>query len=155
MIHWCLEVHPIKTLKAHPKNPRQISKEQFQHLEGLIAKFGFIDRPIINSDKTIICGHQRVRVLKKMKAKTVECWVPDELLSDEDVEELLIRHNLNQGSFDYDVLANSFEPLDLLKWGFSEAQLLGISEELEESSDGEEKNSSKKNKCCPNCGHEL
>ena len=155
MIQWHLEVHQIKTLKDHPKNPRQISKEQFQHLQSLIAKFGFIDRPIINSDKIIICGHQRIRVLKKMKATTVECWVPDELLSDEDVEELLVRHNLNQGQFDYDILANQFEPLDLLKYGFTEEQLLGECKNIEDvvSSDKEEKK--KKSTICPSCGHEF
>ena len=139
MIQWHLETHAIKSLKSHPKNPRQISKEQFQHLEGLIAKFGFIDRPIVNSDNTIICGHQRIRILKKMKIKTVECWVPDQPLSDEDVEELLIRHNLNQGSFDYDILANVFEPLDLLKWGFTEDELqVKDPEKIEADDDGYE-----------------
>lgn len=155
MINWHLEVHLIKTLKEHPKNPRQISKEQFKHLEGLISKFGFIDRPIINSDKTIICGHQRIRVLKKMKATTVECWVPDNLLSDEEVEELLIRHNLNQGSFDYEILGNEWEPLDLLTWGFTEEQLLGSCEEDDQILNEKEEDNSKKNKKCPNCGLEL
>jgi len=154
MIQWHLEVHPINTLKSHPKNPRQISKEQFQHLSDLIAKFGFIDRPIINCDKTIICGHQRIRVLKKMKAKTVECWVPDEQLSDEDVEELLIRHNLNQGNWSYDILGNLFEPLDLLKYGFTEDQLLGSYKEDQEESKEENSSSKKKNEC-PACGHEF
>ncbi len=129
MINWTLAVYPIKSLKAHEKNPRQISKEQFQHLESLIAKFGFIDRPIINTDLTIICGHQRIKVLKKQKAKTVECWVPDKLLDDKDVEELMVRHNLNQGAFDYDLLANNFDVLELLDWGFSESQLMGLSKE--------------------------
>lgn len=154
MINWHLEVLPIKTLKDHPKNPRQISKEQFQHLESLIDKFGFIDRPIVNKDLVIICGHQRIRVLKKKKQKTVECWIPEEALSDEDVEELLVRHNLNQGSFDYDILANMFNPIDLLKYGFSEQQLLGICKEAEEVLEKEEKNNNK-TKTCPNCGHEL
>ena len=154
MINWHLEVIPIKSLKDHPKNPRQISKEQFQKLESLIDKFGFIDRPIVNLDHTIICGHQRIRVLKKKKQKTVECWIPGEALSDEDVEELLVRHNLNQGSFDYDILANMFNPIDLLNYGFSEQQLLGMSKEAEEVIEQEEKNSNK-TKTCPNCGHEL
>lgn len=153
MIQWHLEIIPIKSLKDHPKNPRQISKEQQQHLQNLIEKFGLIDKPIINRDLTIIGGHQRVRILKKMKAKTIECWVPDEQISDEDIDHLCIGLNLNQGSFDYDILANEWNALDLLKYGFSEQQLLGISEETEEVL--EKENSSKKKQCCPSCGYEY
>lgn len=153
MIHWHLEALPLNKLKEHPKNPRQINKKQFQHLQGLIAKFGLIDKPIVNKDWTIIAGHQRLKVLKKMKAKTIECWIPDEQLSDEDAEELLVRHNLNQGTFDYDVLANVFEPLDLLNWGFTEEQLLDCCSE-EETEEKKETNN-KKQKTCPNCGCEI
>jgi DNA modification methylase len=128
MINWHLEVLSIKKLKDHPKNPRQINKEQLAHLKTLIKKFGLIDKPIVNLDKTIIGGHQRIRILKKMKAKTVECWVPDRLLEDEEIDHLCIGLNLNQGEFDYDILANEWNELDLLKWGFSEEQLLGMSE---------------------------
>ncbi len=131
MINWKLEFIPIKELKNHPKNPRQINKEQFAHLENLIKKFGLIDKPIINLDKTIIGGHQRIKILKKMKCKEIECWVPDQQLSDEDIDHLCIGLNLNQGQFDYDILANQWEIVDLLKWGFTEQQLLGLSKEVE------------------------
>ncbi len=153
MINWTLAIYPIKSLKAHEKNPRQISKEQFQHLESLIAKFGFIDRPIINTNLTIICGHQRIKVLKKLKRQSVECWVPDRLLDDKDVEELMVRHNLNQGTFDYDILANLYEPLDLLAYGFTESQLMGCFEEKEDKQEKESKD--KKQTKCPCCGHEF
>lgn len=130
IVNWHLEVLSIKSLKDHPKNPRQISKEQSAHLQNLIEKFGLIDKPIVNKDWTIIGGHQRIRILKKMKAKTVECWIPDEQLSEEDINHLCIGLNLNQGSFDYDILANEWDPVDLLKYGFTEEQLLGMNEEV-------------------------
>jgi DNA modification methylase len=138
MINWHLEILNIKDLKDHPKNPRQISKEQFHHLGELIKKFGLIDKPIVNKDLTIIGGHQRVRVLKKMKAKSVECWIPDEQLEQEDIDHLCVGLNLNQGAFDYEILANSWEPLDLLKWGFTEEQLLGKFEGLIEEIESKE-----------------
>ena len=154
MINWKLEILPIKNLKEHPKNPRQISKEQVQHLTDLIDEFGLIDKPIINKDLTIIGGHQRIRILKKKKAKHIECWVPEDQLTDEQVDHLCIGLNINQGKFDYDILGNLWEPLDLLKWGFTEEQLLGSFKEAEEILE-EEKTSSSKKKECPNCGHEF
>lgn len=131
MIQWHLEVLPIKILKDHPKNPRQISKEQYAHLETLIKKFGLIDKPIVNTDHTIIGGHQRVKILRKMKAKTIECWVPDAFLEQADIDHLCIGLNLNQGSFDFDILESEWDSVDLLGWGFTEEQLLGLKKEEE------------------------
>src|ERR1700721_3008243 len=137
-ISWHLEVLPLSSLKAHSKNPRQIKKEQMAHLENLITKFGMIDKPIVNKDWTIIGGHQRVKVLKKMKAKNVECWVPDRDLTQEEVDHLCIGLNLNQGFFDYDILANQWDPVDLLSWGFTEEELLGCKvEDLGETEEDE------------------
>lgn len=152
-INWHLEVLSINQLKEFDKNPRQIKKEQQQHLEQLIAKFGLIDKPIVNKDHTIIGGHQRIRILKKMKAKTVECWVPDRLLEPEEVEHLCIGLNMG-GSFDYEILANEWDSLDLLKYGFTEEQLVGNFESIIDEIDGKEKKG-KKTKKCPECGCEF
>lgn len=131
IVKWILTELPIKSLKDHPKNPRQIGKEQFERLGSLIDKFGLIDKPIVNADMTLIGGHQRIRYLKKQKIKMVECWVADRLLADQEIDELCIGLNLHQGSWDYDVMANQWEPLDLLNYGFTEEQLLGASKEAE------------------------
>lgn len=142
MINWTLELISIKKLINNPKNPRYISKDQMAHLEALVEKYGLIDRPIVNTDMTVIGGHQRIKVLKKMKVKEVQCWVPDHALTQEEVDHLCIGLNLNQGQWDFDILANQFELNDLLSWGFNEEQLLGeaadaqqINKELED--DGE------------------
>ncbi len=153
MINWKLQTLKIKNLKDHAKNPRQINKDQLAHLQTLIEKFGLIDKPIINLDGTLIGGHQRIKILKKMKVKEVECWIPDQQISQEDIDHLCIGLNLNQGQWDWDVLANEWEPLDLLSWGFTEEQLLGLSESDDEES--EEKEEKKKTKKCPECGHQF
>ena len=121
---WHLETHPIKSLKQHPKNPRILTRDQLFHLERSLDKFGLIDKPIINTDKTVIGGHQRIRTLQKMGAKDVECWVPDEQLDDKDVEELNIRLNKNVGEWDWDTLANVWDADELIKYGFTEEELL-------------------------------
>lgn len=155
-VKWTLVEIPIKHLKEHPKNPRQIGKEQFERLGNLIEKFGLIDKPIVNADYRIIGGHQRIKYLKRQKAKNVECWVADRLLDEKEVEELMIGVNKIHGQFDFDKLANEFDALDLLNWGFSEKELLDTCKEAEEILDGiQNEEKKKKPKLCPNCGHPL
>lgn len=159
MINWTLEHVAIKLLKPYAKNPRQISKDNADRLSENLDKFGLIDKPILNRDYTVIGGHQRIKILKKKKVKEIQCWVPDVQLSEQEVEELCIGLNLHQGKWDYDILANEWETLDLLQYGFSEEQLLGTCKDAEEVESEEEeekpKSSSKKMKCCPNCGFEF
>jgi DNA modification methylase len=134
MINWKLQSIPLKSIVPTLKNPRKIDKNQLSHLENLISKFGLIDKPILNSDFTLIGGHQRLKILKKMKVKEVECWIPDQQLSQEDLNHLCIGLNLNQGKWDYDILANEWNMIDLIKWGFSEEQLVGLTKESEQIS---------------------
>lgn len=130
MINWKLEKRLIKDLKEHPKNPRQLTKDQERNLRKSLDKFGLADKPIINTDGTIIGGHQRLRILKK-ELKEIECWVPERPLTDKEVDEMNIRLNRNLGEWDFDVLANEWEIPDLLDWGFNPDELSLGAEEIE------------------------
>lgn len=154
MLLWALHTIEIKKIKLNPKNPRQISTRQAQLLEKLMDKYGLIDKPILNLDLTLIGGHQRIRILKKKKVKTVECWVAEKLLEQHELDELCIGLNKNQGQFDYDILANSYEVTDLMTWGFDEKELLDISEN-EHDADSEDSKEKSKNKLCPHCGKKI
>ena len=151
MINWTIQTKSIKDLKKYAKNPRKLTKAQFDQLKISLDKFGLIDKPIINQDGQIIGGHQRIEVLKKDKYKMVDCWVPDELLTDKQIEELCLRLNRNHGDFDYEILANEFEVPDLLDFGFTIEELqLGDVEDIAGIEPKE-----KAPKLCPHCQMEL
>ena len=125
-----MKIELIKTNKLKPAkyNPRQITKKQVKHLMESIEKFGIIDPLIINSDYTIIGGHQRFVILNEASKKVdweyppkVPCVILD--LSKEDDRELNIRLNKSGGEFDLDILANEFEIEELKDWGFKEIEL--------------------------------
>ncbi len=116
-IEWHLEKRLIKDLREYHKNPRKITKDQLEQLKRNIEKFGLIDKPFINLDGVIIGGHQRLKLLKKLGVDEIEVWVPNRELSTREVEELNYRHNENHGSWDYDILANQYDHIDLLSWG--------------------------------------
>ena len=111
-------------------NPRQLTKDQHQHLKDSIQRFGLVDPILVNKHKDrkdiIIGGHQRVRVAKDLDIQEVPCI--ELSLTYEKERELNIRLNKNSGSWDYDVLANMFEMEELQDWGFDESQLAGFSD---------------------------
>jgi len=114
---WHTEKRNIADLKEFAKNPRKITKTQFDHIKASIQKFGLIDKPFINTDNTIIGGHQRLRILHRLGYEKLDVHVPNRTLTDKEVEELNYRHNENSGDWDYDILANQYELSDLLMWG--------------------------------------
>lgn len=122
-MRWALEKRKLSELKAYQKNPRRLSKDQYEHLKKSIDKFGLIDKPIVTKDNILIGGHQRVKVLAKDNVNEVECWIAQDELTPKDIEELNIRLNKNTGDWDYDILANQWEVKDLLDWGFTEEEL--------------------------------
>jgi len=124
-INWTLTTLKIKDLKPHPSNPRILTKHAADNLQASIDCFGLVEKPIVNLDNIIIGGHQRISLLKKQKIKQVECWIPDRLLDETEVNELMIRLNKNTGAWDWDILSNQFEMEDLSQWGFTDSDFIG------------------------------
>lgn len=131
MITWHIEKRKIKDLIPYNKNARSLTKQQATHLKKSLQKFGLIDKPIINLDNTIIGGHQRISILKKLKEKEIECYIPSEHLDEKDLEELNIRLNKNTGEWDYDILANEWNYNDLIEWGFTSNELIEIDQHID------------------------
>ena len=127
MINWHTEKRHLRDLIEWDKNPRQLSKHDAEHIQRSLEKFGVADPLVINTDNLIIGGHQRKRILQMIASADpdyqVDVRVPDRQLTDEEVAELNIRLNKNSGNWDWDVLANEFEAIELIDWGFTEEQL--------------------------------
>jgi len=104
-------------------NPRTLSQRQFDEIRDSLTEFGFVDPVLINTHKgrenVIIGGHQRSKVWKSMGNDTVPAIELN--LTAEKEKELNIRLNKANGSWDWDILANEFEIVDLIGWGFSES----------------------------------
>jgi DNA modification methylase len=128
-----IEKKQIADLIPAPYNPRQSTAKQEQHLRESLEKFGMVE-PIIFNKQTgyIVGGHFRVRELKKLGIKEIECVIVD--LNEADEKELNIRLNANTGSWDWDTLANDWDVVDLEAWGLDIPQFDTV-EELEASED--------------------
>ncbi len=122
---------PIKDLTLLEKNPRKITKEQFEKLvKSLEADPGFFDlRPCLvnrladaGNALIVYAGNQRVQAAKKLKWKNVPCIVEDDL--DEAVmKQRIIKDNSHYGFFDWDILGNEYNIDDLLDAGITPEQM--------------------------------
>tara|TARA_R100001443_G_scaffold57528_1_gene68238 strand:- start:6 stop:512 length:507 start_codon:yes stop_codon:yes gene_type:complete len=118
-----MKIEKIKIAELNPAeyNPRKMTNKQYEDLKSSLEKFGLVDPIIINSDNTVVGGHQRLRIMRELGAKFVPTVRVN--LSKEDEKELNIRLNKNTGEFDLDVLANNFEVDELKDWGFKDVEL--------------------------------
>lgn len=120
----------IEKLKAAEYNPRkdlQPEDEEWRKIQRSIEEFGYVDPIIVNSDMTVIGGHQRLKVLKDLGYTEIECNVVDldktkekalnialNKISGEwdnaKLEELLAE--LNTTDIDMDITGFSFDEID-------------------------------------------
>ena len=111
-----IEKKKISDLKPAPYNPRKSSDKQEANLKKSLEKFGVVE-PIVFNKQTghIVGGHFRIRELKKLGYKEVDCVIVD--LNEDDEKELNIRLNANTGDWDFDELANNWDAGQLTEWG--------------------------------------
>lgn len=123
----------VKELKLHVRNPRQIAEGDFSVLCQSIEKHPdyFEGRPILLSDRTgelvVIAGNMRLRASKKIGLKEVPTMLLP-ALTEEREREIVIRDNVNNGSWDFDVLGADYEWTELQDWGLTFPDLTDITE---------------------------
>ena len=122
-IEWTYEERNINDLTENRDNPRRLSKKRAEELKKSLGKFGLCQPIVIQPDGKIIGGHQRINTLRAIGYDKVSVAIPSRILSDREEQELTIRLNKNIGEWDVDILANVWNPEDLLEWGFSEEEL--------------------------------
>lgn len=131
-IIWTTTQKKLDELIPWDKNPRKVSDKQAHDIEKSLSTFGLCEPIVINRDNTIIGGHQRVQLLKKLHYTCAEVSIPSTLLTPSQVEELALRLNKNHASWDYDILANNFEIDTLLEIGWDYKDL-GMLDDLIDS----------------------
>lgn len=77
-----MEFRKIKIADLVPAsyNPRKKLKpgdKEYEKIKNSITEFGYVEPVIVNSDMTIIGGHQRVTVLSDLGYTEIDCIVID------------------------------------------------------------------------------
>jgi len=119
----------IDTLIPAKYNPRKALKPgdaEFEKIKNSITEFGYVDPIIVNTDMTIIGGHQRWSVLKTLGYTEVDCVVIEidktkekalnialNKVTGEWNKELLADLIKDLQSLDYDVSFTGFDPPEI------------------------------------------
>ena len=132
MINWKNASVNIAELKDYQFNPRKIADKEIEKLTSHIKEDGYHQRIIVNSDYTIIGGHQRKKALLAAgykKNDVIDVLISDRLLSAEELDRINIRDNLPFGEYDFDILSDRFDKDTLLDFGMSDNLLVGFGED--------------------------
>jgi DNA modification methylase len=115
----------IRELREAEYNPRKLSRKQRAELKKSLEGFGVVEPAVVNMHperlSVIIGGHQRIRIAKELGYEEFPCIEVN--LTPERERELNIRLNRNLGQWSQELLAEHFDPDELLNWGFDEREL--------------------------------
>lgn len=135
-LQWNTEKRKLGDLVPATYNPRKLSKKSYDDLKKSLEKFGLAEIPAINKDNTIMAGHMRIQLMVDLYGRDyeIDVRVPNRQLTPDEEKEYNIRSNKNTGDWDWDVMANNFNPDELMDWGFNDYELSFYEHELGELS---------------------
>jgi ParB-like chromosome segregation protein Spo0J len=134
----------LSKLKTNPNNPRLIREDKLDKLVKSLREFPEMleARPIVvDPDYVVLGGNMRLKAARLAGLTTVPVYVAswDEAKG----KQFIIKDNVGFGEWDWDMLANEWEPQDLNEWGLDVWQpekdidfsLLDEAEEVEHMAD--------------------
>ena len=127
---WTTEKRIINDLIPYEKNPRTISPKQLADLTKSLKKFNLVEIPAIDTNNTVLAGHQRLKVLQVIgrENEEIDVRVPNRKLTENEAEQYLISSNALGGDWDFEKL-KSFDLDLLLDIGFDQIDLTHLWED--------------------------
>ena len=109
----------ISKVKGNPSNPRIIKNDKFKKLVKSIQEFPEMLklRPIVvDEDMMVLGGNMRLKASKE--AGLSEVWIDiAEGLTEEQKKEFIVKDNVGFGEWEWDMLANEWDSVQLAEWG--------------------------------------
>ena len=121
-------------IKGNPNNPRIIKNDKFKKLVKSIQEFPEMLklRPIVvDEDMMVLGGNMRLKASKDAGLK--EVWIEvAEGLTEEQKKEFIVKDNVGFGEWEWDMLANEWDSVQLAEWGLDVWQNEDDVEDIEE-----------------------
>lgn len=124
----------ITKLVPYSKNAKKHDDVQISNVAESIRQFGMVQPIVIDKDNVVVIGHCRLEACKKLGYKEVPCVIVDTLTEEQVAKLRLLDNKLNESDWDYDLLSQELENLDLVDF-----TLDWVKEEIEKEQMIEEK----------------
>lgn len=108
----------ISQVKNNPNNPRLIKNDKFKKLVKSVQDFPEMLelRPIVVDENMIVLGgNMRLKACKEAGLK--EVWIEVADLTEQQKKEFTIKDNVGFGEWEWDILANEWDSVQLAEWG--------------------------------------
>jgi hypothetical protein len=114
ILEWSTEKRKVNDLLPLEINPRKITEAKRMKMIESIQKFNLVDIPVIDTDGTIISGHQRMRALQAIGRgdELIDVRIPNRKLTTKELKEYNILANQHFGEFDLEVMDIEFKEVD-------------------------------------------
>lgn len=132
-----IEINKLKMAEYNPRKKLTPKDPEYIKIKNSIIEFGYISPIIVNTDMTVISGHQRLNILKDLGNAEIECIIVDldktkekalnvalnQIRGEWDTEKLeAIIQELLQEDFDVSVTGFNSEEIDNLLNDYAETE---------------------------------
>lgn len=133
-----MEIKTVKLseVKSNPNNPRIIKDDKFSKLVKSIKEFPKMleIRPIVvNAEMIVLGGNMRLKACKEAGLKEVPVIFAQDL-TEEEQKQFIIKDNVGFGEWDWDMIANEWDEVQLQDWGLD----LPLDSQIDDSEEGDQ-----------------
>ena len=110
----------LSEIRENPNNPRTIKEDKFEKLVRSIQTFPEMleARPIVvNPENIVLGGNMRLKACKAAGLKEAPVYVAS--WEESKANEFIVKDNVGFGEWDWDILANEWDSVELNDWGLN------------------------------------
>lgn len=123
-LEWRTERYRVNDLVLQEVNPRTITDKQMSDLTRSLKKYNLVEIPAVDTDGSILAGHQRIKALQLLGRgdELIDVRMPNRKLTEKESKEYLIASNNLGGDWDFSLL-KSFDIGTLEFAGFDDIEI--------------------------------
>ncbi len=114
-----IQYRRLDEITPYKNNAKTHDQTQINNVAESIKQYGFVQPVVIDRDGIIVIGHCRALAAKKLDMKSVPCVCVDDLTPEQVNALRLVDNKSNESPWDFDLLADELEDLDLTGFDFA------------------------------------
>lgn len=128
-----IQYRRLSEITPYGKNAKTHGQTQVNNVAESIRQYGFVQPIVVDRDGVIVIGHCRALAAKKLGMESVPCVCVDDLTPEQVNALRLVDNKSNESPWDFDLLADELEGLDLtgfdFDWGLPEEETQEVEED--------------------------